>query len=92
MLQLTRATALEYAKDGIHINAIQPGFTDTSLLENMYKHVGQEKMNKNLGSLHPWGRLGRGKDIARMSVFLAEEGASWVTGTGVVVDGGYLAQ
>ena len=58
----------------------------------MYKHVGQEKMNKNLGALHPWGRLGRGKDIARMSVFLAEEGASWVTGTGVVVDGGYLAQ
>lgn len=92
VLQITRATALEYARDGIHINAIQPGFTDTHLLETMYEKVGTENVHKSLNTLHPWGRTGKPADIARVAVFLAGEGAGWVTGSGVVVDGGYLAQ
>ncbi|KAJ9608843.1 hypothetical protein H2200_006614 [Cladophialophora chaetospira] len=92
VLNLTRATALEYAKDGIHVNAIQPGFTDTSLLENMYARMGQQEMGAYMAQIHPWGRTGRVEDIARVAVFLAGEGASWVTGHGLVVDGGYLAQ
>ncbi|KAI1607959.1 short chain dehydrogenase/reductase SDR [Exophiala viscosa] len=90
VMQLTKATALEYAKDGIHVNAIQPGFTDTHLLENMYARG--ENVGQTLSSLHPWGRTGRPDDIARAAVFLAGEGAGWITGTSIVVDGGYLAQ
>ncbi|OAP59446.1 hypothetical protein AYL99_06744 [Fonsecaea erecta] len=92
VLNLTRATALEYAKDGIHINAIQPGFTDTHILENMYTKIGREKMDAMMKLWHPWGRTGKAEDIARAAVFLAGDGASWMTGTSVVVDGGFLAQ
>ncbi len=90
VLQLTRSTALEYAADGIHINAIQPGFVDTHILESMYQNV--PGIDQTLKTLHPWGRTGRPEEIARMAVYLAGEGASWVTGSSMVVDGGYLAQ
>jgi NAD(P)-dependent dehydrogenase (short-subunit alcohol dehydrogenase family) len=92
VLNMTRATALEYAKDGIHVNCIQPGFTDTHLLENMYTRLGPEQMKAYMASIHPWGRTGRVEDIARVAVFLAGEGASFITGQGIVADGGYLAQ
>ena len=92
VMNLTRSTALEYAKDGIHVNAIQPGFTDTALLENMYARLGREAMGQAMAAAHPWGRTGRVEDVARVAVFLAGEGASWITGHGLVVDGGYLAQ
>lgn len=87
VLNFTRSAALEYAKDGIHINAIQPGFTDTSLLEKMYAKMGTEAMGNLMSQIHPWGRTGRVEDVARVAVFLAGEGASWVTGHGLVVDG-----
>lgn len=94
VLQLTRATALEYARDKIHVNAIQPGFTDTHFLETMYASApgGRDGAAKTLNVLHPWGRTGRAEDIARVAVFLAGEGVGWVTGSSIVVDGGYLAQ
>ncbi|EXJ65473.1 hypothetical protein A1O7_01814 [Cladophialophora yegresii CBS 114405] len=92
VLNLTRAVALEYAPDGIHVNAIQPGFTDTHVLENMYAKVGKEEMEKMLKNSHPMGRTGRPDDIAKAAVFLAGEGAGWMTGHGLAVDGGYLAR
>lgn len=94
VLQLTRSAALEYARDGIHVNAIQPGFTETHLLETLYALTpgGRDGAGKVLNTLHPWGRTGRVEDIARVAVFLAGEGVSWVTGSSIVVDGGYLAQ
>jgi NAD(P)-dependent dehydrogenase (short-subunit alcohol dehydrogenase family) len=94
VLQLTRAAALEYAPDKIHVNAIQPGFTDTHLLETLYATApgGRDSVAKHLNTVHPWGRTGRPEDIARVAAFLAGEGVGWVTGTGIVVDGGYLAQ
>ncbi|KAL6241426.1 hypothetical protein RBB50_011690 [Rhinocladiella similis] len=90
VMQLTRATALEYAKDGIHINALQPGFADTAILDTMMEKTPGVDMA--LKMLHPWGRTGRPEEIARAAVYLAGEGASWVTGSSVIIDGGYLAQ
>ena len=95
VLQLTRTTALEYAPDGIHINAIQPSFTDTSLMEKTYSmggNTGKEAVENWLKTVHPWGRPGRPEDIARVAVFLAGQGAGWITGHGLVVDGGYTIQ
>lgn len=94
VLQLTRAAALEYAKDRIHVNAIQPGFTDTHILEDLYARApgGKSGADQFMAALHPWGRTGRPEEMAKMAVFLAGDGASWITGSGFVVDGGYLAQ
>jgi NAD(P)-dependent dehydrogenase (short-subunit alcohol dehydrogenase family) len=92
VLQLTKAAALEYAADGVHVNAVQPGFTDTHILEAMFEKGGRDPVAAHLTGLHPLGRLGRPADIAKMCVFLAGPGASWITGGHFAVDGGYLAQ
>lgn len=86
---MTRSCALEYARDRIHINCINPGFAETSLLEGMRGEAGYSEM---LNQLHPWGRPAVPEDIAKMAVFLAGPGASFVTGAPFVVDGGYTAQ
>lgn len=89
---MTRACALEYARDRIHINCINPGFAETNILEPMRARMGQEAFSAQLHSIHPWGRLGYPEDIAKMAVFLAGPGASFCTGQPFVVDGGYTAQ
>lgn len=53
---------------------------------------GNEKTNAEMISTTPWGQWGRAEDVARLAVALASEDAAWVTGEGVVVDGGYSAQ
>jgi NAD(P)-dependent dehydrogenase (short-subunit alcohol dehydrogenase family) len=94
VLQMTKAVALEYAKDKIHVNSIHPGFTETNMLEPLFAADGTEGKATHglLESIHPWGRLGRPEDIAKAAVFLAGDGASWITGHSLVVDGGYIAQ
>lgn len=92
VLQMTKAIGLEYAKDRIHVNCINPGFTETSMLEPMRKGQGVDAFHQTLESLHPWGRLGLPEDVAKVAVFLAGEGAGWITGQSFVVDGGYVAQ
>ena len=94
VLQMTKAIAIEYAKDKIHVNSIHPGFTETNMLESIFANDGTEgvAMHGMLESVHPWGRLGKPEDIAKAAVFLAGDGASWMTGHGLVVDGGYIAQ
>ena len=86
---MTKSIALEYAADRIHLNSIHPGFTDTALLDPLRQ--GEGVMDEILKK-HPWGRLGHVEDLAKMAVFLAGDGASWITGQQFVVDGGYTAQ
>lgn len=88
---LTQTAAMEYATRGIRINAICPGFIETPLLTK----GGIEEDNdagKWIKSLHPMKRLGRAEEIAEAFLFLASESGSFVTGTAMEVDGGYLAQ
>lgn len=86
MLQLTRSCALEYAEDRIHINCINPGFAETSLLENMRGQMG-DSFHGMLNEMHPWGRPAVPEDIAKMAVFLSGPGASFITGQPFFVDG-----
>lgn len=88
---MTRVGALEYANDRIHINCINPGFAETSLLEETRGRMG-DQFHTALHSLHPWGRLALPEDIANMAVFLAGPGAAFITGQPFFVDGGYTAQ
>ncbi|MFF2483029.1 SDR family NAD(P)-dependent oxidoreductase [Paenibacillus sp. NPDC058071] len=84
---LTQTLGIDYAKDGIRVNAVCPGYIDTPLLSKLSDAVKQ-----HLIGLHPIGRLGRPEEIAKAVLFLASEDASFVTGTSILVDGGYTAQ
>lgn len=84
---LTRSAALEYAGDGIRVNAVVPGFIGTELLHSRRT----EKEVAALASLHALDRLGSAEEVAAMVVFLLSDAASFVTGSSHAVDGGFLA-
>lgn len=89
VLNLTHQIALDYAKDRIHCNALCPGFTKTAMTKGNYEN---EEVNRDMISTTPWGNWGTPEDVAKAAVFLASDDAAWVTGVGLPVDGGYLAQ
>lgn len=84
---LTRTAALEYAKQGIRVNAVGPAYIDTPLLENLPAEV-----RGALVGLHPLGRLGRASEVAELVLWLSSEKASFATSSYYPIDGGYLAQ
>lgn len=84
---MTRTAALDHAKQGIRVNAVAPGITDTPLL----KRVAPEK-RRAMANQHPIGRLGEAEEIAALIVFLLSDRASFMTGGCHVVDGGYTTQ
>jgi NAD(P)-dependent dehydrogenase (short-subunit alcohol dehydrogenase family) len=88
---LTKAAALEYAKLGIRVNAVAPAAIETDMM-NRFTGGGNEEALSYMRSLHPVGRLGRSEEIANAVLFLASDGASFITGTSLKVDGGFLAQ
>jgi NAD(P)-dependent dehydrogenase (short-subunit alcohol dehydrogenase family) len=88
---LTKAAALEYAKQGIRVNAVAPAAIETDMM-NRFTGGGNEEALTYMRSLHPVGRLGRAEEIAGPVLFLASDAASFITGASLNVDGGYLAQ
>ena len=84
---LTRAAALDYAAQGVRVNAVGPGYIDTPLLESL-----PAEARDALVGLHPIGRLGRAEEVAELVAWLSSDRASFVTGSYYNVDGGYLAQ
>lgn len=85
---LTETAALEYANQGVRINAIGPGYIVTPLLT---RSLSEEAMAA-LKGLHPMGRLGTAEEVAELALWLNSDKASFVTGSYYNVDGGYLAQ
>ncbi len=90
IVQLTRSTALEYAKDGIRVNAIAPGVIETPMV--MRASESDPEMMEGVKKAHPIGRMGKPEEIARAALYLASDDSSFVTGTVLTVDGGYVAQ
>ncbi len=88
VVALTRNMAVDYAKHGIRVNCISPGFTRTPMAEALLKDAVKEQ---RLISMHPLGRLGEPEDIANAVVFLFSDMASWITGQVLAVDGGFSA-
>jgi len=83
VIGLTKAAALELAPSRIRVVAVQPAFIRTPLIEGMEESVLP---------LHPIGRLGESPEVAALVAFLASDEASFVTGAGYLIDGGYTAQ
>jgi meso-butanediol dehydrogenase / (S,S)-butanediol dehydrogenase / diacetyl reductase len=88
LVALTRNMALDYARYGIRVNSVCPGFTRTPLAEALLR---DPKRERRLVNMHPLGRLGEPEDIANAVVFLASKLASWITGQALAVDGGFSA-
>ncbi len=84
---LTKAMALELAPFGITVNAIAPGVVDTPLVARSLADPARREM---LLRHIPLGRIARPEEIAHAAVFLASEGSGYITGTTLVVDGGWL--
>lgn len=84
---MTKATALEYANQGIRINSVHPGYIETPLLEG-----APQDLRDGLVALHPIGRLGTVEEVAQVVLFLLSDRASFVTGSQYLVDGGYTSR
>ena len=91
---MTKTDALLYAKDRIRVNSVHPGFIWTPLVEELGKRSdeGVEKFREQLDGLHPIGHVGEPDDIAWGIVYLASDESKFVTGSELVIDGGYTAQ
>ncbi|MGC8488915.1 MAG: SDR family NAD(P)-dependent oxidoreductase [Clostridia bacterium] len=92
VVNLTRAMAIDHGPDGIRVNVVCPGDTNTSMLRQEAGEVGEALDAFLAGAAdRPLQRLGQPIDIARAVLYLASDWASWVTGSVLVVDGGGLA-
>lgn len=86
VVNLTRTLGIEAAPKGVRVNAIGPGYIDTPLLQAL-----DDELLQGLISLHPMARLGRPEEVANGFLFLASDEASFITGTTLMIDGGFTA-
>ncbi len=85
---LTKGTAVQYAKEGIRCNSVHPGPIETQMLKEVYRD--DTTREQRLTSI-PLGRMGQMEDVALGVLFLASDEASYMTGSELVIDGGYTA-
>ncbi len=91
---MSKNDALTYAPDRIRVNSLHPGFIFTAMVKRHAQQSGlpEEAVRQHLDSLHPLGGTGTPDDIAWGVVYLASDQARWVTGSELVIDGGYTAR
>jgi NAD(P)-dependent dehydrogenase (short-subunit alcohol dehydrogenase family) len=90
---MAKTDALLYAKHRIRVNSVHPGFIWTPMVEKYLRSQGDlDEGRKNVAALHPLGRVGEPGDVAYGVLYLASDEAKFVTGTELVIDGGYTAQ
>jgi NAD(P)-dependent dehydrogenase (short-subunit alcohol dehydrogenase family) len=94
VLALTRATALDFARQNVRVNAVCPGSVDTPMLRNAaerFDHAHVDALVEEWGRSHPLGRVARAEEVAEVIAFLLSDRASFVTGAEHKIDGGLLA-
>jgi NAD(P)-dependent dehydrogenase (short-subunit alcohol dehydrogenase family) len=89
VIGLTKAVAVEYAKQNIRVNAVAPGSIETRMLRDF---ASAPEVRQMLEAGHPMGRIGQPEEIAATVIWLCSGAASFVTGQTLAVDGGYTAQ
>ena len=90
VMGLTKSLAVEYAKQGIRINAIAPGPVDTGMPQRGTS--SKEALDNYISTFVPMDRMGTAPEVAEAVVWLCSDAATFVTGTTLAIDGGYLAQ
>ena len=89
VIQLTKTLANHVAQYGIRVNAICPGFIETNMTKSLTENQSTKKI---IEELHPMGRLGKAEEVANAALFLASDESSFITGSNLLVDGGYTAK
>jgi NAD(P)-dependent dehydrogenase (short-subunit alcohol dehydrogenase family) len=84
---MTKDMAMEVADDGIRVNSVHPGVIDTKMIREQSDKISEEEYE----GMHPLGRIGEPEDVAYGVVYLASDEAKFVTGTELVIDGGFCA-
>ena len=87
LLQLSRVLALELAPYGVRVNAVSPGFVETPMTQQHAPEV-----RRRIAEATPMGRMGHASELIGPTVFLASDASSFVTGSALLVDGGWTAQ
>ena len=96
--QLTKSTAIDYAPYNIRVNCICPGTIDTPLLHKAVDHFAfvtsakKEDIYNSLNTIQPLGRIGKAEEIASAVAYILSDENSFMTGSLVSVDGGYVCQ
>jgi NAD(P)-dependent dehydrogenase (short-subunit alcohol dehydrogenase family) len=89
---ITRTAALEYAHNGIRVNAVCPAFIQTPMVEGLVGEGGPRMNLERLARMQPMGRLGTPEEVAESVVWLCSEAASFITGIALPIDGGTTAR
>jgi 2-keto-3-deoxy-L-fuconate dehydrogenase len=95
VISMTRSIAIDFVKQGIRANAICPGTVHTPFVEGyLERHYpnNKDEMRKELDARQPLGRMGRPEEIASAALYLASDEAAFVTGSQLVIDGGWTAK
>lgn len=94
LIELTKVTGLQHAREGIRANSIAPGLIETPLIHNSISghYDSVDDMLAARHALSPTGRMGTPEDIAELAVFLASEASSYINATAIPVDGGLIHQ
>jgi len=90
VIGLTKAAAIEYGAQNIRVSAVSPGFITTPLIKKSGITEGSDAYNI-LAQAHAMKRLGTPQEVAELIVWLCSDAASFMTGSAVLVDGGYVA-
>jgi len=91
IISLTKALALELASYNIRVNCICPGAIETPMLQRVFEKQGGARARENRIKSYPMGRFGKPEEVAQVALFLASEQSSFMTGTFIVVDGGFTS-
>jgi NAD(P)-dependent dehydrogenase (short-subunit alcohol dehydrogenase family) len=89
LIQLAKVMAIDHAAQNVRVNTLSPGAVETQRI--LHRYGSFESAREKLGAKHLLGRLGQPQEIAAAAVFLASDAASFVTGSDLLVDGGYTA-
>jgi 2-keto-3-deoxy-L-fuconate dehydrogenase len=92
IVSLTRTMAVDFAGDGIRVNAIAPGAIETPMLKRSFaRHADSESVRETSRNRHAMKRFGKPEEVAEAALYLASDASSFTTGTILPVDGGWLA-